>query len=150
MSDRRLTVSVKFPNNGKGWCFLLADIVNDIRHLASDNKKVREKALWDLFELCWHQGTLYWQAAFVAPFLIERLPHESEPELLEIILWIFAPLACREALLVIRLRNSIGPVPLMGKFTEKSMFTSICWNIPRPKLELQQYTCLHSVSEMLR
>ena len=85
-SDRQLTVSVKFPNNGRGDFFGLADIVNDIRHLASDNKEVRKKALWDLFELCWHQGTLYWQAAFVAPFLIERLRHESEPDLLDIIL----------------------------------------------------------------
>lgn len=93
MSDRQLTGSVEFPNNGRSEFFLREEIVNDIRHLASDNKEVRKKALWDLFDLCWHQGTLYWQAAFVAPFLIERLPHESEPNLLEIIIVSLAHLA---------------------------------------------------------
>jgi len=95
-TDRQLTVSVKFPHNGRGEFFWLEDIVNDIRHLASDNKEIRKKALWDLYDLCCHQGNLYWQAAFVAPFLIERLRHELEPDLLDRILGDLVHLATGE------------------------------------------------------
>lgn len=60
--------------------------VRALRNLGADDKDVRSKALWELGDMLCYQGTYFWWAALVVPFLLERLQHESDLELLERIL----------------------------------------------------------------
>lgn len=69
------------------------DILDSIKKLASNDKDIRETALSELFEMIWHQGSIYAQSAFPVPFLIERLQHETDLKILESILWNLAHLA---------------------------------------------------------
>ena len=68
-------------------------LVSLLKDLSADKKKVRSKAQMELWYASWHQGTLNWPAYFVVPFLQERLSRESEPDLLEMILFDLAHLA---------------------------------------------------------
>lgn len=69
------------------------DILAAIENLSSNDKDVRETALSDLFDMIWHQGSIYVQSAFPVPYLIERLQKETDLELSEIILFDLAYLA---------------------------------------------------------
>ena len=56
------------------------NMVDAIRNLNSDDPEVRMEALTDLFHISWHQGTLWWESAFVTPFLRQFIPHGTEEE----------------------------------------------------------------------
>ena len=68
-------------------------LVSLLKDLSADDKKVRSEAQMELWYASWHQGTLTWPAYFVVPFLQERLSRESDPNLLEMILFDLAHLA---------------------------------------------------------
>ena len=59
------------------------DMANNIFDLSSEDLEVRKQALEDLFEICWHQGTVYERSYIAIPFLIKRLENETDIDLLE-------------------------------------------------------------------
>jgi len=60
----------------------------------SDNKEARIQALWKLYNHCWHERKqLNRNATFLIPLIVERLEEESEPEILDLILFHLAHLA---------------------------------------------------------
>lgn len=67
------------------------NMVKAIRNLESEDKVVREKALFDLHDICWYGSELpYWKKAFTIPFLIQHIQRESEEYLLETTIWSIA------------------------------------------------------------
>lgn len=49
------------------------DVPDLLRALASDQKDVRDEAIYELYSNLWHQGTVYEATAYAVPFLIELL-----------------------------------------------------------------------------
>ena len=62
-------------------------MVNTIRNLESEDKEVRKKALFDLYDICWESANPYWKTAFAIPFLLQRIQQEIDEYLLDIIIW---------------------------------------------------------------
>lgn len=53
------------------------DIPNDIRNLASQDQKIRERAIYNLYGNIFHQGSRYEATPYVIPFIYELLRNES-------------------------------------------------------------------------
>lgn len=62
------------------------DVPSNIRNLASQDKEVREKAMYNLCGNIFHQGTRYEATPYAIPFLLELLSVDSVQEKEEIIL----------------------------------------------------------------
>lgn len=62
------------------------EAIQTIRNFRSEKPELREQAREYLFDESWHQGSLYSDSIFIAPFFIKQLQYESEPQLLEYIL----------------------------------------------------------------
>ena len=63
------------------------EMADAIVSLSSVNLATRKEASQVVFDMCWHQGTVYEQSYVAVPFLIERLTAETEISLLSEIIW---------------------------------------------------------------
>lgn len=61
------------------------DVPNLLRQLASDEKTIREKALWNLFGNIFHQGTRYQASSHAVPFLYGLLQRTGQKDRAEIV-----------------------------------------------------------------
>lgn len=55
-----------------------------IRKLLSKNEQERNEAISDLFQIVWHQGTVYEASSYAVPFLYELLKSPETPDKLSI------------------------------------------------------------------
>ena len=69
-----------------------ADVPELIRDLGSADKKVREKAIYELHGNIWHQGTVYEATAYAVPFLVQLLVN-GRPEIRADILMLLTEIA---------------------------------------------------------
>lgn len=65
-----------------------SDVPDCLRKLASNDPKIREAGLYDLYGNLWHQGTVYEATAFAVPFLIELLESDDVQEKEKILVYL--------------------------------------------------------------
>ena len=62
-----------------------SDVPILIRKLLSQDRRERDEASSDLFQLIWHQGTIWEVTSYTVPFLYELIKHPETPDKSEVV-----------------------------------------------------------------